>query len=621
MISFFRRFLTSPLALGLLALVLIAFVVTGIRTGGVGGGAEPGTLVRVGDRNISENDFDKSWQRAMVRLQATNPKLTPQDAARAGAVDQLLEETVVSRALEGFAAAQGIAAGEKLVSAEIAAIPQFKTAGQFNQRAYEAALQTQHLTDREVREGIRGEILSKQMLAPIGIGAATPEGAAMRYAGLILEAREGLIGLVPAAALTGVPVPTHADLARFYGLHKAQFTIPERRSFRYALIDPAALGSAPVADTDVAAYYKAHATQYAAIDKRRLAQSVVPDEAAAKQLAATGQTDTEVGFVSEADFAAATSAEVARMAFAAPAGGIAGPVKSDLGWHVVKVEAVQPGQGRSLDVARPEIVATLQKARGQAKLNEVVEKLQAALGKGSNFGDLATRYGLAAVTTPPLTSGGTGPPGFALDPGLTPLLGAAFQVDAGEPPSVEDLKGRAALFQTAQVTPPTLPPLSQIRDQVAALWTAETRARRALADATAIAKEVNGTSTMAAALAKRGLKPPQPVNVRRIDLMRPNAQVPPPIGFLFTLPAGTTRALPGGIGGAFVVEAVKVTPGNPASTPQIVAGIRQQFAQLAGQELADEFAHAAAVDVGVKRDPAAIARVKARLSGAATAQP
>ena len=67
MISFFRRFLTSWAALALLALVLIAFVVTGVHDP-FGGGSAAGSLAKVGGGAITETEFQRLWQRAMVKI-------------------------------------------------------------------------------------------------------------------------------------------------------------------------------------------------------------------------------------------------------------------------------------------------------------------------------------------------------------------------------------------------------------------------------------------------------------------------------------------------------------------------------------------------------------------------
>lgn len=637
MIGFFRRFLTSWFALALLALVLIAFVLTGVRDP-FGGGGPAGTLARVGKIDISEADFSKLWQRAMGKLREDNPKITPEQAARSGAVDQLLDQTISSRALEVFAADQGIAAGDKMLDAEIAAVPNFQVAGRFDQRTYENVLSQQRLTDREVRDGLRGDILRRQLLAPLGAGAVTPVGQALPYARLILEARQGLIGVIPAAALKSVPQPTPADLSAFYTAHKAAFTIPERRSFRYALIDPQVLGAAtPPSEAEIAAYYQAHANQYAATEKRRLAQAVVPDQATADRLATAARAggfdaaaasvakltraDIEIGSRTQAEFATATSPEVARAAFALPDGGISEPIKSDFGWHVVHVEAIEHGAATLLEKARPEIIAALVKQRGAAKVTDLIDQLQSASAKnGATFADLVRRFGLAGTQSPPLTATGAAPTGETPDPALKPLIAAAFQSDPGENPSVEDLgQGRAALFQLAEVTPPTLPTLAQIQPAVAAAWDQVARARAVQGIAAAIAAEVKAGTPMAAALAKRGLPAPQPVNVRRIDLLRPGARVPPPILTLFSLPQGGVAPQSAGAQGAWVVQTLAITTGDPATAPQVVMGIRQQFAQLGANELVEQFARASQQAVGVRRNADTIARVRARLSGQADA--
>lgn len=639
MIGLFRRFLTSWAALALLALVLIAFVLTGVNDP-FGGGGAGGSLAKVGGTSITETDFTKLWQRAMAKLRQDDPKVTPEQAARQGAVDQILDSLIAGRALEQFATSQGIAAGDRMLDSEIASAPSFQIAGHFDQRTYENVLTQQRLTDRDVRDGLRGDILRRQLLAPVGTGATTPQGAALPYARLILEARQGLIGVIPAAAIKDLAQPTQADLVAFYTRHKAAFIIPERRVFRYAILDPAVLGAAtPPTQAQIATYYQAHAAQYGATQKRRLSQVIIQDEATARRFATAAKgtgsfaaaaasiakasaADTAVGLKTQAEYAAIASPEVARAAFALPSGGVSDPVKSDFGWHVVYVEAIETSAATLIETARPEIVAALVKERGAARLAEVSDQLSTAAGKGgATFADLAKRFSLTAVQTPPLAATGVGPTGYTFDPALKPLLTAAFQAEPADNPSVEDLgQGRAALFQVAEIVPPSLPVLSQVQPVVVAAWQAEDRAHRVRALADTIAVEVRGGMPLAAALQRRGLPAPQPVSIRRLDLLRPGARIPPPIATLFSLPQGAVAPLAAGTAGSYIVQVVRIIPGDAATAPQIVTGVRQQFAQLGAEELVEQFARAAQQDVGVRRNAAAIARVRAQLAGGAPAQ-
>lgn len=636
MIQFFRKALSSWVVLALLAVVLVAFVVTGVGDP-FGGGSRAGVMSRVGATDITEAEFTNQWRRAVERIRAQNPQITPEQAAREGGVDALLGELEQARALETFATAQGVRAGAGLVDAEIAAVPSFQFGGRFSQQAYEEALRAQRLTDREVREGLEGDLLRRQLLAPVGAGTKTPVAMADTYARIVLEGRRGLIGVVPTAAMALPPPPTDAALARFYAAEKAAFTLPERRIIRYALIEPTT--AAAPSEAEIAAYYATNAAKYGAIEKRRLAQAVVPDEAVATRLAASAgnaagfaasarrngglaAADIAIGERSESEFAAATNAAVARAAFAAPIGGVTRPIKSDFGWHVVAVEASVGGQATPLAAVRAEIAATLAADRRAAAAAELGDEVQGAMGKGASFADLVARFRLTAVTTPPLTKAGLAADGTRADPALAPILIAAFETDPGDDASLEDLSGgRAALVETSEVIAAELPPLAARRAEVARLWAARAQVDAARTMAQAIAREVSGGKPMAAALAERRLPPPQPVGGRRLDLSRARPdQIPAPVLLLFQLPGGAVRALPDARGqGAFVVQVVAIIAGDPAADPSIVGNARTQLARAQAGEFAQQFARAAAAEAGVKRNAQLVTRVTRRLSGQADA--
>lgn len=625
MISFIRKALSSWIVLGLLGLVLVAFIVTGVQDPfGGGGGAKGAGLANVGGEQVSEAEFSQQWRRAIERLRERDPSLTAERAAREGGVEAVLSEMISGRALEVFGAKQGVVAGPALVDAEIAAIPAFQFGGKFSQRAYEDALKGQNLTDREVREGLQGDLLRRQLVAPVGAGARIPDGVAGAYARVLLEGRQGLIGVVPTAAIPPPPAPSDAVLAKFYADERAAFTVPERRVFRYALLEPA---SVTASEAEIAAYYAKNAARFGGVARRALRQAVLPDQGAATRVATAaragqglGADDTGVSETSETEFAAATSAAVARAAFAAPVRGVAGPVQSELGWHVVIVEAATAGQARPLADVRGEIVTAIEGEKRASAAADTIDKVQIALSDGDTFAEIARRFGLATVTTPPVTSTGATLGGAPLGPALQPLVTAAFETDPGDDASIEDLsEGRAALKQLVEVVPSSVPPLAERRQQVAQAWAGRQRIAGARAQAEQVARAVRQGQPMAALLAARRLPPPQPVGGRRIDLSRAEGgQIPPPVIMLFSLLAGGVgvQAAEGGQG-FFIVQAVRVAPGDPAAAPAIAGDVRRQLEQAAAGELAAQFARAAEADVGVKRNDAAIAAVRARQAGLA----
>ena len=66
-------------------------------------------------------------------------------------------------------------------------------------------------------------------------------------------------------------------------------------------------------------------------------------------------------------------------------GAIVGPIHSDFGWVVVKVDAVKAGGGKTLAQAKSEIAAKLNDDKRKGAIEELVDKVQNALDGGANF--------------------------------------------------------------------------------------------------------------------------------------------------------------------------------------------------------------------------------------------
>ena len=103
--------------------------------------------------------------------------------------------------LRAYADDQGIHISKRLVDAQIAQIPAFQdAAGNFSNDNFRALLARERLSEQALRDDISREILQRQLLAPIGIGARPSENLVLPYASLLLEARQGQVAAIPAVA-------------------------------------------------------------------------------------------------------------------------------------------------------------------------------------------------------------------------------------------------------------------------------------------------------------------------------------------------------------------------------------------------------------------------------------
>jgi peptidyl-prolyl cis-trans isomerase D len=634
MITSFRKALSSWIVLALLGLVLVAFVVTGVGDPFGGAGPAPGSLVKVGDTNITEPQFRQRFDQVLQQARQQNPTATAEQAAREGLVEQLIDQMTGIAAIEQFARDIGLAYSESAIDREIAAIPAFQIAGRFDQTTYEQALAAQRLTDRELREGLRGDALRRQLLVPVSYGAQAPRALGEPYAALLLEQRSGRIATVPAASIGGIAPPTDAQLNAFYRANIGRYTLPERRAFRYALLTKAdAVAKVSIPEADIQRYYDERRETYGGVEQRSISQVVVQDQAVAQriaqrakggepfaavagQLAGYAPSDVSLGQLNQAKLAETTNPEIARAVFAAPSGGVVGPLRSDFGFHVLRVDGIATTRARPLAEVRDEIVTALRTERAEDLLSDQVAAIEDALTDGQSFADVAAANKLTPVQVPLATRDGrtADRSGVQLPPQVAPLVTRAFEAESGEEPTVQELNP-----ETFAVLEPTPVPLAQVREAVATEWLRDQRMLRAKAAADAIVAEVKRGTPLAQALSKRGLPAAQPFTGRRIEIAR-GGRVPPPLALMFSLPKGSVRALEGPNDlGWYVVTTETVTPGDPASAPQVLQATQAEMARNAGEELLTQFAHAVEGVIGVETNQRAVQALKQRYLGQAPA--
>lgn len=625
MLAFFRRSLTSLPVLVLFGLLLVVFALTGIQDP-FGSSAPVGSIAQLGKRTVTEPEFSVAFDRATARLRQENPALTQAQMVKEGLVEAVAENLINSTAMEELAKKAGLTASNRAVGAEVASIAAFQKGGVFDQDTYLAVLNQNRLTDVQFRTGLAGDLLRQQLLQPVTAALSVPEGEAAIYARTLIDVHKGSIALVPLAKSTP---PTPVEVAAWYNANKALVTLPERRAFRYAMIDAAMVkGKSQVTDAQIAAAFAKDGAKYGALATRRLEQVVVPDEAkakaiaaaaakqgfaaAAQQLAGFGAADIALGELSEAALAKATSPALAKAVFALAPGGISAPIKTGLGWHVVRY--VAPGSaGKTLAQARPAILADLQLAAEKAAIGAIVNAIEDGVEAGTSFPDIAKQEGFGLTVQAAVAANGQAPGQPALAGDTLAIAGKAFRHDPSEGPVVEDLgNGRLVAVETTEIIPAAPQPLTAVQ-AFATAGAAQAKALKAArAKADAVVAAVKKGTAFAAAVAAQGLQPPQPIAARRVDTL--GRQVPPVVTAFLATPAGAVRVVPADQGWVLTfVEAI--TPGDLAAAGPLLAGTRRELAASLPQEMTEGFAKAARRDLGVVRNDKTIADIRRRMQG------
>lgn len=642
MLQFFRNFFQSklgiPVTLAFLALIAVAFAtmdIAGTNTfGGVAGGDR---VAVVGDEKIGSGDLVRYTGQALDQVRAQNPNMSMPAFIEQGGLDEVIDQMIDRTAIAAFARDLGLRAGENLVNSEILTFPVFRGAnGEFDAETFRQALAAQNIGEAVFRADLAQGFLAQQLLVPASFGARAPDKLAMRYAALLKERRTGGIAMIPATAFAPTGDPSQQALTAYYTENRGDFIRPERRVIRYATFGADTLGErAEPTAAEIRTRYEEDQARYAAREERRITQLIVPTQQAAnairQRVAGGGSLETaasEAGFdtttlgpISQQALAAQSSPEVARAVFAAGSGAIATPARSGLGWHVVRVDAVESTPARSLAEVRGEIADQLRAEKRQTALADLAASVEEQLADGVSLTDVAEDLGVQLATTRPLVASGEvyGAPGETAPAVLAPALETAFQMAEGQPQLAEIARGQTFLiFEASDITASAPAPLAEIRDDVVAAWRLDQGAEAARAAADRIQKRVEGGATLAAAVAaeEQALPGVEAIDLTREQLAAMQGRFPAPIALMFSMAEGTTKKLEAPeSAGWYVVDLAEIETGEVSRDDPIFAQAQADLGVAMGREYADQLRIALREELGVERNATAIEAVRKQLLG------
>jgi peptidyl-prolyl cis-trans isomerase D len=428
-------------------------------------------------------------------------------------------------------------------------------------------------------------------------------------------------------------------LQSFYAQNRPRYMVAEQRVLRLARIGQEAVANIAPSEAEIAAYYKANPATYGGSQTRVISQAVVQDKNQAEAIAARAKSgatfvaaaapaglaaeDVSVGPQTRDEFTSLAGAAVANAAFGAAKGAIVGPVRSDLGWHVIKIDDIRAATGKPLAQVRGEIATQLTAAKHKEALTDLVTKVEDQIGDGASFADAVAAAKLPVTTTPPINAGGAArtDAAYKFPAELQPALKAGFAMAADDDPEIVTLPNDAgyAIVAVDRIAEAAPAPLAEIKDRVREDWIHRKASDRAQAVASQIAAKVAKGTPLAKAVAEAGvsLPPVQPMSARRIQIGQadPNAQTA--LRMLFTLAQGKSRMVADPKDrGFFIIKTDKIVPGNALTAPGLIVQTQREFQETMSNELGEQMLAAMKADQSIKRDEEAIQAAKRRYSGA-----
>jgi peptidyl-prolyl cis-trans isomerase D len=395
----------------------------------------------------------RAWQQRQSQLQQMLRDELPPDMVKsqqAMLLDQFVEQKLLKQRAERF----GYRVSDEELARRVMDYPQFQVDGKFSQDRYNALLSASGLSptgfEAELQEGL---LIDQLRNAVIESAFVAPYELDRRYA-MEKQEREIDYALIPAADFAASTSVTDEQVKKWYEENKQSYLLPETVNLQYVELTRArAESSVEVTEQALKDYYEQVKERFTTQEQRHGRHILITvgegvDDAAAKkqaeELTAKAKAGADFAQLAKENSKDAGSAQqggdlgmATRDVFVGPfadalfsmsLGEIRGPVKSEFGYHVIKLDEIQPGHVKTFEEAHAELEADFRKERSQNIFYDESQKLaDTAFSALTELESVAKQMNLQVKTVTGFTREGGGE--FGQEPAV---IDAAFSDDVLE---------------------------------------------------------------------------------------------------------------------------------------------------------------------------------------------
>ena len=346
----------------------------------------------------------------------------------------VLEQLISQRLLQDKARRELFRVSDTQLQQVIGQLPVFQYDGQFSAERYKQVLASQNMTPLMFEDRVRRDLILNPLQEPITLGNIVATSSGERYIGLVEQQRE-----VAAAAVDLDPFMKDvkiddAAVKAFYDANAKTLQTPELAKFEYVLLSQDALMAQVSVDTaDVKAQYDKNQHLYGQAEERDASHILIAakpdanesDKAAAKKKAEELAAQVKANPAKFADLAKQQSQDPGSApqggelgmfgrgnmvkpfddaVFSMKVGDIVGPVQTDFGYHVIKLNAIKPAKVKSFDEVKVQIETELKRQKAAQKFAAAADQFQNLVyEQADSLQGAAKTLGLTVQTSPLVT--------------------------------------------------------------------------------------------------------------------------------------------------------------------------------------------------------------------------
>ncbi|MDR2872680.1 MAG: SurA N-terminal domain-containing protein [Xanthomonadaceae bacterium] len=573
---------------------------------------------------ISIEDFNKQFNRLrQQQQQLLGEDYDPREFASEENKRRVLDQLIDARVMQMAASQAGIRIDDDSVYQYISAIPAFQREGRFDQFLYQQTLAYQGFTPLGFQTEIRNELLQASIANALAQSAFVSRKEMEDFLKMMRETRDVEFVRLPHPAPDTEAVGDD-EIQQWYDSHSQDFMRPESISIEYVEANAADMLVPEPNEATLRTRYEAEKARFAEPEQRLASHILIKIDANADAAAQQAAEDKIKLLIEEArkpgaDFAALAKAnsedlgsrdnggnlgwvergimvpEFEEALFSMTDGEIAGPLKTNYGYHAIQLRETRPAKETPFEEVRSELAEEQLKIDREHAYNALLGHLtDAIIENPSSLTFASEKVGLPVRRLGPFSR--TSATGIATDPAV---LRVAFSDDAihdgtaSDPIEIGKNRDHNVVIRVVEHTPAQLEPLEQVRDRVVAAIRADRTEKAATAAAEAFLEELRNGRKLTDIATQNGME------VDRISGLPRGNMFPAPGAnqAIFSVLAPEDENTPSfgkvrvtNSGDYLLFAVTKVIPGNIDEIPESERmAVQAQFAQFRGNTDAQDF--------------------------------
>ena len=234
MLEYLRNAADKPVAKILIGILAFSFVGWGVAEWIFGGAVGDDTLVRVGNTEITIQQFSLEKSRELSNMTREQQRAFYTDPIAIKELNEKVLSTLTTQKMtENHANDLGFFVTDARIAKEIRSFPEFQLEGEFSTILFDNVLSNSGYTEKAFAEVLRNQILRSYALGAMSLPISVPDFAVNAVYDAKYSQRTIDYSTVKFSEFD-VPEPTEEQLKEFYA--KKPHIVPEQRSVSYVLI-------------------------------------------------------------------------------------------------------------------------------------------------------------------------------------------------------------------------------------------------------------------------------------------------------------------------------------------------------------------------------------------------